>query len=102
MMNDIETTDRIKSIALTLEQWNKIYTQIAKDYPSSVLLIREKTKSVLGFTVRRQQKWSQDIGGSYCEDSIALDFFDAKKKTLFLLRYSDFLTNSGKIDLRNP
>ena len=94
-MNDIETTDRIKSVALTLEQWNKIYTQIAKDYPS----IR---KSVLGFTVRRQKKWSQDIGGSYCEDSIALDFFDAKKKTLFFLRYSDFLTNSGKIDLRHP
>jgi hypothetical protein len=101
MMNDIETTDRIKSITLTLEQWSKIHTQIAKDYPSSVLLIRKKMKSVLGFTVRRQQKWNQDIGGSYCEDSIALDFFDAKKKTFFLLRYSDFLTNSGKIDLRH-
>lgn len=101
-MNDIETTDRIKSINLTLEQWSKIHTQIAKDYPSSVLLIRNQMKSVLGFTVRRQQKWSQDIGGSYVEDSISLDFFDAKKKTFFLLKYSDFLTNSGKIDLRHP
>ena len=95
-----------KSIVLTEGQWSKIYNLIAKTYPPSVLLIRDRMKEVLGFTVRRHEEWidrnveSRDIGygTKYRQETIHLDFYNEPKRTMFLLRYSDII---GDISLDN-
>ena len=89
-----------KHIALTDKQWVKLYNQLAQDNPISVLLIREKMKVVLGFTVRRHTEWILEPGASsrYPEKHILLDFYNEPKRTMFLLKYSSFLDNSGKTD----
>lgn len=89
----------MKSIILTEKVWLKIYNQIAKDYPPSVLLIRDRMRSVLGFTSRTHEEWLDshvDIndvsyGTKWRITSIHLDFYDEKKKAWFLLKYGDFL-----------
>lgn len=95
-----------KSIVLSEKAWLKIYNHIAQNYPPSVLLIREKMKAVLGFTSRTHEQWFvsevdlRDVryGTKYCVQTIHLDFYNEPKRTMFLLRYSEFLDKSGNTD----
>ena len=88
-----------KPLILTIKSWAKIYKQIAHDYPPSVLLIREKMKSVLGFTSRTHEEWiDQEVdlrdvryGTKYCVQTIHLDFYNDPKRTFFLLKYGDHI-----------
>lgn len=82
----------IKSISMPLGSWPKIYNQLAKDYPPSVIIVREKMRRVLGFTTRTYKRWKSGMV-SY-DELMILDFYDEKKKTMFLLRYSHLLTDS--------
>ena len=77
-----------KSIKLTEEQWVAIQEDLIKSHKRSVLIIREKSKTVLGFTVRRDVKYNKDLRGV---TEFTLDFFDEKKKTFFMLKYSEIL-----------
>jgi hypothetical protein len=96
-----------KTIVLSEATWLKIYNQIAKNYPPSVLLIRDKMRSVLGFTSRTHQSWIDshvDVGGSrfgtrWCVTTIHLDFYSEPKRTMFLLKYSEYLDKSGNTEL---
>jgi hypothetical protein len=90
-----------KPMVLSQEAWAKIYNKIAKEYPPSVLLVRTKMRSVLGFTSRTHTVWRHDVGGSYPLEFIHLDFYDEPKRTMFVLKYSEYLDKSGKIDLRD-
>ena len=92
-----------KPIILTEEQWVPLHRQLSKDNHSSVMLIREKMKVTLGFTVRRHRVWrsTPDFGNKYPEDTIRLDFYNEPKRTMFMLKYSEYLEKSGKIDLRD-
>jgi len=90
-----------KALVLSQAAWAKIYNKIAKEYPPSVLLVRNKMRKVLGFTSRTHTVWRHDVGGSYPIDFIHLDFYNEPKRTMFLLKYSEILENSGKIDLRD-
>lgn len=60
------------------------------------MLIREKMKVVLGFVVRKHREWIPEKGydgyGNW-EETIKLDFYDESKRTMFLLKYSEFLKN---------
>lgn len=79
----------MKPVIVTLEQWKKIKAQIKKDYPPSVLLVRSKMRSVLGFTNRSHNEWN---GDDYMMDRhVHLDFFDEAKRIFFLLKYGDHL-----------
>lgn len=82
-----------KPILLTEESWTLLHRQLAQDNHSSVMLIREKMKVVLGFTVRRHTEWVLDPGAKHRRPaySICLDFYNEPKRTMFLLKYSDFL-----------
>ncbi len=84
----------IKSIEITEEQWIKLYNQLSKDYPPSYIIIRENMKDKLGFVFRRHKNpilpKIKDSWKLYREQCF-LDFFDEKKKTMFLLKYSEFL-----------
>lgn len=83
----------IKSISMPLGSWPKIYNQLAKDYPPSVIIVREKMRRVLGFTTRTYKRWNPGMV-NYDNELMILDFYDEKKKTMFLLRYSHLLTDS--------
>lgn len=93
-----------KPVVLSEKDWLKIYNQIAKEYPPSVLLIRDRMREVLGFTSRTHEEWlSRDVnrkdveyGTKYRITTIHLDFYNEPKRTMFLLKYSDYIgkTNS--------
>ena len=76
-----------RPVKLTHRQWRMIYNDIAANYPHSVLLIRDRMRAVLGFT-SRNHTWWEDDGYHSC---IMLDFYDEPKRTMFLLKYGDYL-----------
>lgn len=80
-------------IILSEQVWAKLHTRLAQDNHSSVMLIREKMKVVLGFTVRRHRDWILNELNNRREsvDTIRLDFYNEPKRTMFLLKYSEFL-----------
>lgn len=82
-----------KPIVLTTSTWEKLYEKIKLDYPRSVWLIRDRMKDKLGFTVREHvelPKEGQHWNYNKCV-SIRLDFYDEMKRTMFLLKYSEFI-----------
>jgi len=81
----------MKALVLTQREWNQLHDEIAKHRPRSVLMLRSKMKEVLGFTVREHKHWVPKMDGGYYDLQIHLDFYDESKRTMFLLRYSDFL-----------
>ena len=50
----------------------------------------------MGFTVREHREWTQQRG--YMVD-IRLDFYNEPKRTMFMLKYSEYLDNSGNTGL---
>jgi ribosomal protein L25 (general stress protein Ctc) len=72
----------VRTVKLSYANWLKIYNEIAKNHPHSVLLVRTKMRQVLGFTSRTH---------SLQIEQIHLDFFDERKYTMFILKYSEYL-----------
>lgn len=84
----------MKPLTLSLKQWSKIYSEIKGSYPPSVTLSREKMRRVLGFTPREHVEWvaeGKSISRGHCRTTIHVDFFDEQQRTMFLLKYSDYL-----------
>jgi hypothetical protein len=81
----------VRTVKLSQASWLKIYDDIAHQYPHSVLLVRSKMKSVLGFTSRTHREW--DAGVVNQIEQIHLDFFSENKYTMFLLKYSEFIND---------
>ena len=88
-----------KPLILTMKSWAIIQQQLSQDYPPSVLLIRSKMKSVLGFTSRIHEEWiDRDInikdvsyGTRFRVTTVNLDFYNEPKRTFFLLKYGDYI-----------
>lgn len=55
--------------------------------------MREKMKQVLGFTVRRHREYQELVGSL---NYIHLDFYNEPKKTMFLLKYGEYLDVSRR------
>jgi hypothetical protein len=89
----------MKSIKITEESWAKIYGCLLKEYPPSYIIIREKMKEKLGFVFRRHERWEKYIDPrpgygnerSRLIEEFFLDFYDDKKKTMFVMKYSEYL-----------
>ena len=107
----------MKPVVLTPKQWKAVRADLHTQYPKSVFALRDKMRAVLGFTVREHQAWIEnknykkdwsewslnnespsDILWSFSEPykghtetQIHLDFYSEKKRTMFLLKYSDFI-----------
>jgi len=81
--------------------WGSLHRQLARDNNPSIILIREKMRSVLGFTVRRHREWRSDpnFGHKYPVDTICLDFYNEPKRTMFLLKYSEFLSKTDEQEI---
>lgn len=62
-------------------------------HPQSVFLIRAKMKDTLGFTIR--EHWIPQVADTgkymYHPPTICLDFYNEPKRTMFLLKYSEYL-----------
>lgn len=84
-----------KPIELTEESWKKLHQRLLEEYPKSHVLIREKMRAKLGFVPRWYQEWVDvdDLGYpmKYPKTNIYLDFYDEPKRTMFMLKYSEFL-----------
>jgi len=93
------------SIKLSEPDWATLHDRIKKDYPQSVWLVRDKMRRVLGFVPREHEEWNKKLTGncfnskgwevSFPTTTIHLDFYDDKKKTMFMMKYSEYL--NGKI-----
>jgi hypothetical protein len=82
-------------IVLTSGQWAALYTRLKKDYPTSVLAISWKTRQVLGFSIRYYTDCSTDIPSR--RYTIRLDFYNDSLKTLFVLKYSEYLHRAPQL-----
>ena len=82
-----------KPIELSHSQWMKLYKQLKKDHPPSVMLIRSKMQQKLGFVDRLYQDWDNNMGkyGGYRKNCIMLDFYSEKKRTFFIMKYSEYI-----------
>jgi hypothetical protein len=88
----------MKSIVLTVDQWSRIRTELQTEYPRTVFMLRNKMRSVLGFTVREHKYFADKPDGGYYEFQIHLDFYSANKRTMFMLKFSEILGNiDGKL-----
>ena len=81
----------MSTLKLTVEQWRKIRADLQTEHPKTVFMLKEKMKRVLGFTVREHNEWIPKLDGGYSDHSIRLDFYNERKYTMFLLKYSEYL-----------
>lgn len=82
-----------KPITMSEAQWEHLRAQLTKDHKPSVMLLSYRTKEVLGFTVRTHV-WYDEPTRRY-KDCVCLDFYNEPKRTMFLLRYSEYLAKNG-------
>ena len=81
-----------KPIELSHKQWMYLREQLHKDYPRSVMLIRGRMQAKLGFTNREYKSWDEfGADGGYRKNCIMLDFYSEKKRTFFMIKYSDYI-----------
>lgn len=71
-------------IKLTRKEWRDIRLALAKEYPLSVLLIRDVMKRELGFLDRVHTEYDHQTGST---STICLDFYDDAKETWFRMKY---------------
>lgn len=69
--------------------------RLTEDYGRGVMLIRSRMRNKLGF-VDREHRWYEPGKGYGMH--ICLDFYDEPKRTMFLLKYSEYLDKSGITD----
>jgi hypothetical protein len=85
----------MKPIVLSEQAWNKLRQHLTATQPKSVMLVRSKMREVLGFTCRLYTDWVNEpnrYGGmGYRKCEYHLDFFDEAKRTMFLLKYTDWI-----------
>jgi hypothetical protein len=81
----------MSTLKLTVKQWQVIRTDLHTDHPKSVFMLKHKMKSVLGFTVREHNEWVIKPDGGYGDYSIRLDFYNERKYTMFLLKFSEII-----------
>jgi len=91
----------MKPVVLTVDQWKTIRSELQTEYPRTVFMLRDKMKRVLGFTVREHKAWlsepktsGDDLNFGYYEFQIHLDFFSEKKRTMFLMKFSEVISNA--------
>jgi len=77
-----------KAIKMPMHKWYILHARLDQDYPN-VLKFRHRVKNTLGFTTREQHY--RDHNGKNYEHRMCLDFFNEPKRTMFLLKYGEYL-----------
>jgi len=110
MTLDIGITNKMPTLKITVNEWQTIRAELHKEHPKSVFMLKNKMRQVLGFTVREHQEWipiaraeekegfdlfSTGADGWYKdkrhEISIRLDFYNERKYTMFMLKFSEYI-----------
>lgn len=98
-----------KAIVMSHAQWDQIFEKIKQRERPSTYLSRSKMREVLGFTKRNHEEWIKFedskyrdpddewlyessegyFAGKKHERTVRLDFYDEKKRTMFLLKYGN-------------
>lgn len=87
----------MSTLKLTVSQWQRIRTDLHTEHPKSVFMLKDKMKRMLGFTVREHSEYiykpsdHNSFDTASHEHSIRLDFYNERKYTMFLLKYSEYL-----------
>jgi hypothetical protein len=55
-------------------------------------------REVLGFVPREHSDWIPKMSGGYYHVSMRLDFFDEKKRIMFLLKYGDVIHEKSEFE----
>jgi hypothetical protein len=88
-----------KPIEISSKNYQRLLEQLKKDYPPSVILVRNKMKDKLGFVPREYKDWGVEMQfGGWRKNCIMLDFYSEKKRTWFIMKYSEFLTKEAYND----
>lgn len=83
----------MRPVILTQSQWKRIRKELQTEYPKTVFMLRSKMRTVLGFTVREHKAFIHKPDGGYSEFQIHLDFYSERKRTMFLLKFSEVIGN---------
>jgi len=107
----------VSTLKLSTRQWQRIRAELHKEHPKSVFMIRDRMKAVLGFTVREhngyrmrtakelveydmtdKELWDNASDSKFhrlhtVEHFIALDFYNERKYTMFLLKFSELIND---------
>jgi hypothetical protein len=86
----------MSTVKLSPDQWKLIRADLQNEHSRTVFMLRDKMKRVLGFTVREHNEWVIKPDGGYGEYSIHLDFYNERKYTMFILKYSEYLNKENK------
>ena len=103
----------MKPVVLSVSQWQSIRAELHTEHPKSVFMLKDKMRKVLGFTVREHTEWIPDnvsddkdgfdlfsvqndgwYKGKRHEHSIRLDFYNERKYTMFLLKFSEYMKDN--------
>jgi hypothetical protein len=98
----------MKPTILSPGAWRAVRDELHTEYPKSVFMLRNKMKTILGFTVREHRAWvvnpkhgeqdellGEDTARGWYEDQVHLDFYDSRKQTMFMLKYSDIINGAN-------
>ena len=85
-----------KTLALSYRSWDKLKTKIAEDYGRTTIMISWRLREQLGFTVREHADYNVEYDD---RKPMRLDFWDDQMQTMFLLKYSDYLSFEGDPDV---
>jgi hypothetical protein len=78
-----------KPVELTVGQWEVLYKRLKEEHPISVVLIRSRMKEKLGFVNRDYKEYNKTT--QRYKNCVMLDFYSEKKRTFFIMKYSDIL-----------
>jgi hypothetical protein len=82
-----------KPIEISHTQWAKLQKQLHQDFPVSVMAIKRRMKERLGFLPRSYLEY-----GRYNKNCVMLDFYSEKKRTWFMMKYSDYIQTESAND----
>lgn len=86
------------TLTIKPKQWFTLREHMAQEYGRSAL-ISWKLRDTWGLVAREHtdysEKWNTD-SAMWSGETIKLDFFDEMKQTMFLLKYSDYITQTSK------
>jgi hypothetical protein len=81
---------RIKPIVITEKQWLSIKAVLKQENPLTTFMLRDRMKKCLGFTPRHHTHYDSKKG--YYISQVHLDFYSERKKTMFLIKFSEELS----------
>lgn len=79
----------MKPVEISNSNWEKLLAQLKKDHKPSHVITRSGMKKHLGFLPRHHRDFDME-NIKYRKNCVMLDFYNEKKRTLFLIKYGEY------------